>query len=90
MKLKLPYLLERLSSCKSRWFQFGMALDIPTEELKKFEGEKKNPGVDRCLHDTLRLWLESGDANLDTLVKAIDLCSHQNLSREIRAKYRGG
>ena len=88
VKLKLPYLIKRLSPCKSCWFTLGLALDVPTEEIKKFECEKKSPGVVICLQNTLRLWLESEDADLDTLVMAIEHCGHRNLSREIKAKYR--
>ena len=90
VKLKLPYLTAKLSPCKSCWFQLGLALGIPTEELRKFESERRSPGVVLCLHDTLRLWLDSEDADLDTLVNAIEQCGHKKLSKEIKAKYQGG
>ena len=89
VKLKLSYLIKRLSPCKSSWFTLGLALDVPTEEIKKFESERKSPGVVICLQNTLRLWLNSEDADVDTLVDAIEHCGHRNLSREIKEKYRG-
>lgn len=89
VKLELSYLMEKLKQCKSSWFHIGLALGVPTEELKKFESERIGPGVNKCLVDTLMLWLNSGEANLDTLVKAIKLCDHENLSKKIRTKYEG-
>ena len=80
--------MKKLSPCQACWFQFGIALDIPSDKLKKFESDRRSPGVGICLHDTLRLWLNSEDADLDTLVNAIEQCGHGNLSREIRVKYR--
>ena len=92
MKLEMPHLMERLSHCKALWFNLGVALGVPTEELKKFkfEYQKNCPEVRTCLLYTLNLWLESGEGNLDTLVEAISMCGYRQLSREIKAKYRGG
>ena len=81
--------MERLKAIKPSWFTFGVALGISSDELKKFERERKSPGVERCLHDTLDLWLCIGRPNLDTLVKAVELCGQKNLSKEIRVKYKG-
>ena len=79
--------MRRLSCCKPEWFALGSALGIPNEELRKFENEKMSPGVDRCLHDTLRIWIESGDTDKATLVTAVQACGEEELSRIIELKY---
>ena len=89
VKMELPYLMERLKPCKYSWFAFGFALGVTFEELQGFESESKGPVLDRCLLETLRFWLNSGDAKLDILVKAVELCGHKDLSKEIEAKYKG-
>ena len=89
VKLNLPFLLEKLKCCKPSWFHFGVGLGVKDTELRQFESEKKNSGVLQCLHDTLILWLNSGEANLSTLVKAVELSGHKRLAASIESKYRG-
>ena len=89
MKLELPFLLEKLKGCKASWFHLGVFLGINEAELKKFESERRNNGILKCFSDTLMFWLNSGEPDLTTLVKALELSGHKRLSEAIRSRYQG-
>ena len=69
MSLNLPYLSEKLNCCKANWFTLGLGLGLKEADLRKFESERLNSGVEKCLLDLLILWLNSENANIDILVK---------------------
>ena len=89
VKLELPFLLEKLKSCKASWFHLGLFLGINDAELKKFESERKGNDVLKCFSDTLMFWLNSGESNLATLVKAVENSGYRRLAQDIRLKYQG-
>ena len=89
VKLELPFLLEKLKGCKASWFHLGVFLGISEAELKKFESERRNNDVLKCFSDTLIFWLNSGEPDLTTLVKALELSGHRRLAEEIRSRYQG-
>lgn len=89
VKLELPYLLKKLDGCKATWFHFGIGLGLNDNNLRQIEKNQSNPGVLKCLHGTLKLWLNSEDPNLETLVKAIELSGYGRLASSIKSKYQG-
>ena len=89
VKLELPFLLEKLKGCKASWFHLGVFLGINEAELKKFESERKSNDVIKCFSDTLIFWLNSGESDLTTLVKAVELSGHRKLAENVRLKYQG-
>ena len=89
VKLELPFLMEKLKGCKASWFHLGVGLGVNEAELKKFQNEKKNNGILQCFSDTLTFWLNSGEADLNTLVKAVELSGHKRLAADIKLKYQG-
>ena len=89
MSLNLSYLSEKLNCCKANWFTLGLGLGLNEADLRKFESERLNSGVEKCLLDLLILWLNSENANIDILVKALINVNHRVLAKKIKEKYSG-
>ena len=89
VKLELSYLSERLSCCKAGWFHLGVGLGLKEPQLQKFESERLNGRVEMCLLDVLTLWLNSENAGVDVLVKALRTIGHGFLADKIKTKYSG-
>ena len=87
--MDLPYLSEKLDCCKANWFLLGLGLGLKEADLKRFECEKSSNDVEICLSNLLMYWLNSGKANIDILVGALENVNHRVLAKKIKEKYTG-
>ena len=87
--MDLPYLSERLDCCKANWFLFGLGLGLKEADLKRFECERSGNDVEICHSNLLIHWLNSGKANSDDLVSALEKVNHRVLAKKIKEKYSG-
>ena len=90
VRLELDYLLEKLKSCKAKYYFLGLGLGLKGPDLKQIETTTRSCSpVKICFHQVLIFWLNSTHANLDILVKALENVNHRALAREIKEKYAG-
>ena len=87
--MDLPYLSEKLDCCKANWFLLGLGLGLKEADLKRFECEKFSNDLEICLSNLLMYWLNSGKANSDDLVSALEKVNHRVLAKKIKEKYSG-
>ena len=66
-----------------------MGLGLKEADLRKFESERLSSGVEKCLLDLLMFWLNSENANIEILVKALINVNHRVLANKIKKKYSG-
>ena len=85
--MELSYLLEELREVKASWYFLGLFLGIKDGELDALQRERIGPGVEQCFSDTLTLWLNSKEPNVETLIKAIQNCGYGRLAAEMKWKY---
>ena len=86
---ELPYLCEKLSSCKSSWFFLGLGLGLKHDLLKRIESERTGNNVENCLFDLLVFWLNTGKATIEVLVDALVKVNMWVLAEKIKRKYAG-
>ena len=67
-----------------KWRPLAIQLDVREVDII----EKNHPSdVERCMEDTLRRWLKSGNATAEGLAEGLDRIDQAGLAREIRKKY---
>ena len=80
-------LVKELKGVKS-WYMFGVALDIPVNELNAIQSSNPQNGVERWLANMLDYWLKSStDASWKKIVQALEDTGQHVLAVQVKHKY---
>ena len=81
----LMWLLSKLISVASNWFNFGLFLGIQFHELKTIE-KKYAHDCNDCLRETLACWLKRNPTT-GQLLKALNTAGESKLSRTLKQSF---
>lgn len=81
----LMWLLSKLISVASNWFNFGLFLGIQFYELKTIE-KKYAHDCNDCLRETLACWLKQNPTT-GQLLKALNTAGESKLSRTLKQSF---
>ena len=84
----LPLVLEELHDVRKKWYEIGLQLSVPVEDLESVLSEHKND-QNFCLCRVLITWLKSGRANWPTMCSVLTnrTIGEKVLAGELRKKY---
>lgn len=84
----LPLVFEELHDARKRWYEIGLQLSIPVQDLESILSENKND-QNICLRRVLMTWLKSGKAKWSTMCSVLTnrTIGEKVLAEELRKKY---
>ena len=84
----LPLVLDELYDVRKKWYEIGLQLSVPVQDLESILSEHKNE-QNVCLRLVLIIWLKSGKANWSTMCSVLTNCTigEKVLADELRKKY---
>ena len=86
----LVEVLDELYNVRAKWYDIGLRLTVPVEELEKIKA--KDHDDNSCLRQALIIWLRSGKATWLDLCQALHhrTIGQEKLADSLRAKYHTG
>ena len=86
----LKLLLKELKKVE-KWFELGVYLDVPVDQLKKIESSYHQRDLERCKIDMLQYWLDN-DVNVSwkNVAQALEEIDHHVLAETVKQQYLCG
>ena len=84
----LKLVLEELHNVRKKWYEIGLQLSTPVEDLESILSENKND-QNVCLRRVLMIWLKSGKANWPTMCEVLTnrTIDEMVLAEQLRQKH---
>lgn len=72
----------------TNWYEFGIALDVPVEELDSIRRSNQNAGTGECKIAMFQRWLDrTRTASWNDIIHALKEVGHHALADELTSKY---